>query len=151
MRGVLVSLCCGILFSASYVVLLDAGSYSQLLREGNAQHLIPPVLEQPAFRWYYALPVYLSTFLCVLLNLSSAAHLYGGQQHSLFKNWRDLGYFMAGAFLIAGYLVPLYLHHMRELYLSATLLSMAGGTSIICSVLVFIRFFGSEQELQGGW
>lgn len=143
LRAIFVSGAAGILFSGSYIMLLDASAYSQLLREGDAARLIEPVLDQPPFRWTYVLPAIFGTFLVVLLNMASAADLYGGHPHPVRKNCRDLGYFLTGAFVIAGYTIPLYLHHLAQVYLSTVVLTLAGGTCIICSVMVFIRFSAS--------
>lgn len=140
-RGLLVAGFCGILFSASWFMLFDAISISRLIREGIPEQLIPPNLDQPHFRWYYVIPAVINTILLVLINMVSVADLYGGQQMSVFKNWRDFGYFLSGAFILAGFAVPIYLHHVYVIPLSAALLTIGGGTSIICAVLIFMRFF----------
>lgn len=147
LRGLLVSGFCGILFSVAWFMLFDAVSTSRILREGVPEQLIPPNLEQPHFHWYYTLPAFFNMILLLALNLVQAAHLYGGPQKSVFQNWRDFGYFLAGAFLIAGFAVPIYLHHTYVIPLISALLTIGGGTSIICSVLIFMRFFVIKAPL----
>jgi hypothetical protein len=141
LRGFLVSALCGVFYSLAWVMLFDAISISKILRDGAPEQLVPPNLAQPHFYWYYTLPAFFNTLLLVALNLASASHLYGGVQHGVFKNWRDFGYFLAGAFMIAGFSVPIYLHHTYSMPLTGAILTIAGGTSIICSILIFMRFF----------
>ena len=141
LRGFLVSALCGILFSVAWMMLFDAISMSHILRDGIPERLIPPNLDQPRFRWYYMLPSFFNMILVVALNLVSAAHLYGGEQYGVLKNWRDFSYFLAGAFAIAGFTIPIYLHHIFVMSLTAVLLTIGGGTCIICAVLIFMRFF----------
>ena len=141
LRGLFIAGLAGVLFSTAWLLVLDGIAYSELERQGNAQHLRPPNLKQPVTHWYYVTPCIGMMLLCILLNLASSADLHGGTRHSVRKNQRDLGYFMSGAFLLAGYVIPIYLHHIQVLPLNAVLLSLSGSTCIICSVMIFIRFF----------
>lgn len=146
-RGLLVSIFAGILFSASWFMLFDAITTSMILREGIPERLVPPNLEQPHFHWYYTLPAIFNGALLVLLNMVSASDLYGGQTKSVYKNWRDLGYFLAGAFCLAGFAMPTYLHHAYVIPLSAALLTIGGGTCILCAMLIFMRFFVIKRPM----
>ena len=57
------------------------------------------------------------------------------------ENMKDFGFFLAGAFILAGFILPIYLHHIRVLSLAASILSLAGGTLILSAALIFMKYF----------
>lgn len=59
----------------------------------------------------------------------------------VFIVFKDLGFFLMATFLITGTTLPVILHHNYALSYAATQLSLVGGTFILISVLIFIRFF----------
>lgn len=57
------------------------------------------------------------------------------------ENMKDLGFFLSGGFLVSGFILPIYLHHIRVVSLVAAMLSIGGGTCILAAVMIFLKYF----------
>ena len=63
------------------------------------------------------------------------------EERNPLENMKDFGFFLSGAFLVSGFILPIYLHHIKVLSLAAALLSIGGGTLILAAVMIFLRYF----------